>query len=210
MPSADGPHTPTTRTASRRSRFDAALSALSTALLVLSVGAVGWGVVGPESHHAEAASPPVTPSEPVRLRIPSLRISAEVVPISLSTDAVLDPPEDADKVGWWDGSALPGSRTGRVVITGHTLSRGEGALDRIVDLRRGQILLSTPTGTRRYRVTDHVVADYATVAKRARAIFGQTDRSPDGARLILVTCTDYNGSFYESNVIIVAEPVPTR
>jgi hypothetical protein len=33
------------------------------------------------------------------------------------------------------------------------------------------------------------------------------EREPDGARLILVTCTDFNGSFYESNSIVVAEPV---
>ena len=195
--------------AARPSRFDAALSAVTTALLVVSVAGVGWGVVAPASDGPRAA-PPAAPAQPVRLRVPSLGVSAEVVPIELGPDAVLEPPEDADTVGWWNGSALPGARTGRVVITGHTLSRGKGALDDLVTLRKGGILLSTATGTRRYRVTKRLVVDYATVAERARTLFGQGDDSPDGARLILVTCTDYNGRVYESNVIIVAEPVPAR
>lgn len=208
MPSADGEHT-NPRTPRATSRFDAALSALTTVLLVLAVGAVGWGVVGPSSE-SPRAEPPVAASEPVRLRIPSLQVSADVVPISLGTDAVLEPPTDAAEVGWWDGSALPGARDGRVVITGHTLAQGGGALDELVDLRRGEILLTTATGTRRYRVTDRIVADYTTVARRARDIFGQGDSSPEGARLILVSCTDYNGQVYESNVIVVAEPVQAR
>ncbi|MFB9312423.1 class F sortase [Nocardioides plantarum] len=193
----------------RPSSFDAALSALTTALLIVSVAGVGWGVVAPKSDGPQAA-PRATPSQPVRLRVPSLGISAEVVPIKLGSDAVLEPPEDADTVGWWNGSALPGARTGRVVITGHTLSHGKGALDDLVKLRKGGILLSTGTGTRRYQVTDRLVVDYATVAERARTLFGQKDRAPDGARLILVTCTDYNGRVYESNVIIVAKQVPDR
>lgn len=212
MPSADPGPTPTARPQpSRPSRIDAALSALTSVLLVLSVGAVGWGVLGPGgSDDTPAAAPELPASAPVRLRVPSLRISAPVVPIQLGADAVLDPPEDADQVGWWDDSARPGSHRGRVVITGHTLHRGDGALDDIIDLRRGEVELTTSTGTRRYEVTDRYVVDYATVAKRAEAIFGQTERSPDGARLILVTCTDYNGRYYESNVIVVAKPLPDR
>ena len=56
-------------------------------------------------------------------------------------------------------------------------------------------------------MTDNLVVAYAEVAEHAQDIFGQTEKSPDGARLILVTCTDFNGSFYESNSIVVAEPM---
>lgn len=203
MPSADGRGTPTPRP----SRYDAALAALTTALLVLSVGSVGWGVLGPGAHDAPPPRPEVAPADPVRLRVPSLRISAPVVPIELGDDQVLDPPEDASTVGWWTGSAQPGAHQGRVVITGHTLSHGTGAIERIVDLRKGEVLLTTSTGTRRYEVTDHYVVDYAEVARKARAIFGQTEDAPDGARLILVTCTDFDGLVYRSNVIVVAKPV---
>ena len=39
-------------------------------------------------------------------------VDAPVVPIQVSSDAVLDPPRDAQDVGWWDGSAQPGARAG--------------------------------------------------------------------------------------------------
>ncbi|MEO9322999.1 class F sortase [Nocardioides sp. C4-1] len=158
---------------------------------------------GPDPVRAE----PVTPSAPTRLIVPSLGIEAPVIEIALRSDAVLEPPADPAVVGWWDGSAEPGDTTGRVVLTGHTVSNGDGALDPLPGLEGGRIVLVTETGRHRYRVTDNIVASYETVAERARDIFGQTEESPDGARLIVVTCTDFNGQFYESNAIVVAEPV---
>jgi sortase (surface protein transpeptidase) len=155
---------------------------------------------------AEVAEP-VEPSAPTRLLVPSLGIEAPVIDIALRSDAVLVPPADPAVVGWWDGSAEPGDTTGRVVLTGHTVSNGDGALDPLPGLKGGRIVLVTETGRHRYRVTDNIVASYETVAERARDIFGQTETSPDGARLIIVTCTDFNGQFYESNAIVVAEPV---
>ncbi len=153
---------------------------------------------------------PVRPSTPTRLIIPSLDIKAGVVRINLGSDAVLEPPADPDLVGWWTGSAEPGDQVGRVVLTGHTVSKGDGALDRLPELKSGKIVLVTETGRHRYRVTDNLVVDYADVAENAQNIFGQTEESPAGARLILVTCTNFNGRFYESNDIIVAEPVAAR
>lgn len=190
-----------------RSRVDALLSAVSVAVLVVGLGAVGWGAFGPGPDEPEAVARSFPAAEPTRLRVPSLGIDAPVVPISLGSDAVLDPPADADTVGWWDDSALPGARSGRIVITGHTLHTGGGALNRMVDLESGEVVLRTPTGVRRYEVTDRYVVDYETVAEKARDIFGQTESSPDGARLVLVTCTDFDGTVYRSNVIVVARPV---
>lgn len=160
----------------------------------------------PEAPDDEVVEP-AAPSAPRRLVVPSMGIKAPVVEIALSSDAVLEPPADPSLVGWWDGSAEPGDTTGRVVITGHTVSDGGGALDLLPELKDGRVVLVTETGRHRYRVTDNIVASYDTVAERARDIFGQTEESPGGARLILVTCTDYNGRFYESNSIVVAEPV---
>lgn len=150
---------------------------------------------------------PAEPSAPTRLVVPSLDVKAPVVDIDLSPDAVLEPPADPDLVGWWTGSAEPGATQGRVVVTGHTVSTGGGALDLLPDLDAGdKVVLVTDTGRHQYRVTDNLVVPYDEVAENAQAIFGQTETSPDGARLILVTCTDFNGSFYESNSIVVASP----
>ena len=58
---------------------------------------------------------------PVRLKIKALRLDAAVVPVRVSTDAVLDPPSDYREVGWWTGSAEPGAGSGQTVLTGHTV-----------------------------------------------------------------------------------------
>jgi hypothetical protein len=165
--------------------------------------------VTPTPEPAPAPAPrPVAPSSPTKLVVPALAVKAPVVDIDLSTDAVLEPPPDPDLVGWWTGSAEPGDTVGRVVVTGHTVSTGGGALDLLPDLAKGdKVVLVTETGRHRYRVTDNLFATYREVAEHAQDIFGQTEESPDGARLILVTCTGFNGDFYEGNSIVVAEPV---
>ncbi|WP_170285918.1 class F sortase [Nocardioides rubriscoriae] len=152
-----------------------------------------------------AAGPPAPPT---RLVVPKLDIKAPVVDIDLSSDAVLEPPSDPDLVGWWTGSAEPGATQGRVVVTGHTVSTGGGALDLLPELEPGdKVVLVTATGRHRYRVTDSLFASYRDVAEHAQDIFGQTETSPAGARLILVTCTGFNGRFYAGNSIVVARPL---
>ncbi|MFB9312425.1 class F sortase [Nocardioides plantarum] len=149
-----------------------------------------------------------TPAPPTRLIVRSLAIDAPVVDIDLGTDAVLEPPSDPDLVGYWTGSAKVGATRGRTVITGHTVQRGDGALDRLPRIKRGAtVTLADRTGTHRYRVTDNLYVTYKDVAKRAQEIFGQTTKAPEGAPLVLVTCTEFNGRFYEGNSIVVAEPV---
>ena len=93
--------------------FTARLAAVSTALLVLSGGLVVGGLVLP----SEEPPPPspyrsLDPADPVLLLVPSVDIEAPVVPVSLTRDRVLDPPQDVVDVGWWDRSAQPGSGTG--------------------------------------------------------------------------------------------------
>lgn len=154
------------------------------------------------------AVPTPKPSPPTRLIVRSLGINAPVVDIDLGTDAVLEPPEDADLVGYWTGSAKVGAARGRTVITGHTIENGDGALDELPDLKPGAVVeLASYSGLHKYRVTDNIYATYEEVAERAEDVFGQTETWPGGARLILVTCTEFNGRFYEGNSIVVAEPI---
>ena len=160
-------------------------------------------------------APRAAPAPPTRLVVESLDIDAPVVDIDLGADAVLEPPEDPDLVGYWTGSAKVGAGRGRTVITGHTVQRGDGALDQLPRIKRGAtVSLADRSGLHRYRVTDNLYVTYRDVAKRAEEIFGQTTRTPGGAPLVLVTCTEFNGRFYEGNSIVVAEPVaptaPTR
>jgi len=149
--------------------------------------------------------------KPVRLVIPSLDIDAPVVPIELDRDRVLRPPPDPSKVGWWKRSAQPGATTGQSLITGHSVRLGNGAMDTLGDVKRGATV--QVIGAKHGDKSEAEVANYLVqkvfvysreqVADHADDLFGQ-DRSP--RRLVLVTCTDWDGKVYRSNIIVLAQP----
>ncbi len=186
--------------------------AWTTALLVVSGLFVGVGVILPTHETTPVAATPAAepkPAQPVRLRVPSIGLDTRVVPIPLRDDGVLEPPGDVDEIGWWDASARPGADTGQVVVTGHTVHTGGGALERVPELqgqRGARIVVQTARSTQRYRVSRVVVLSRAEVAQDAEDLFGQDRTSGPGARLVLVTCTDFNGSYYESNLVVLARP----
>ncbi|HEY6740242.1 MAG TPA: class F sortase, partial [Actinopolymorphaceae bacterium] len=95
----------------------------------------------------------VAPAPPLELRIPSLKISATVVPVGLGADRTLRPPRKPKLVGWWKGSAKPGAERGGTVVAGHTVHTGGGALDRLTRAKPGATLeLRTRTARWRYRL----------------------------------------------------------
>ena len=61
----------------------------------------------------------------------------------------------------------------------------------------------------RYGVRRVQVLGQAALAKASVRLFGQRDGS---GRLLLVSCTDWNGASYDSNVVVLAAPlgVPPR
>lgn len=181
----------------------ASVSGLQLLVGVLAVGSVvgSFLVPGPAAGPAYAA---IAPGAPVRLVMPRLKVTAPVVPIGLQGSA-LDPPRDYREVGWWDGSAKPGAGDGQTVITGHTVHTGGGSMNRLGRLRRGDLVdVVTRRGTMRYAVERTHVYSRAQIAAQARRLFGQDHGR---GRLVLITCTDWNGSSYESNVIVFARPL---
>ena len=142
---------------------------------------------------------------PQRIKIKAIGVDARVVPISVGSDAVLDPPADYREVGWWDASARPGAGRGQTVVTGHTVHTGGGSMNRIGRLRPGQkVDVVTRKGTMRYRVRRVAVLSHSALAKASVRLFGQRGGS---GRLVLVSCTDWNGSSYDSNVVVLASPL---
>ena len=132
-------------------------------------------------------------------------VDARVVPVPVGADAVLDPPADYHEVGWWDASARPGAGRGQTVVTGHTVHTGGGSMNRIGRLRPGQkVDVVTRKGTMRYRVRRVAVLSHSALAKASVRLFGQRGGS---GRLVLVSCTDWNGSSYDSNVVVLASPL---
>jgi hypothetical protein len=56
----------------------------------------------------------------------------------------------------------------------------------------------------RYAVSDVRVLSQAALARSAPRLFGQ---GRGAGRLVLVSCTGWNGSSYDSNVVVLARPL---
>jgi sortase (surface protein transpeptidase) len=150
--------------------------------------------------------------EPVRLLIPSIDVDAEVIPIEMNRKTqVLSPPGDVKKVGWWTGSSEPGANRGQTLITGHSVRLGDGVMDRLGDVRRGatvQVLSEKKASESKAKVASYLVQrvfvySKQEVAQHSGDLFGQSHHP---RRLVLVTCTDWDGKEYESNIIVYAQP----
>ena len=176
-------------------------------LLLLAAAILGAGYLlpssGAEGYHAMAG-----PAAPVRLVVPALNIRAPIKPIEVNDQLVLDPPRNARDIGWWQRSARPGASRGQTVLTGHTVHTGGGVMDHLGRLQRGQIVeVVTPKGTMVYRTTRVVTWSKEELARRAPRIFGQ-QRSEE--RLVLITCSQWTGSTYKSNIVAFAHPLGVR
>lgn len=155
----------------------------------------------PPAELPQAQPAPARPGAPLRVRVPRLGVDAPVDPVG-APGGTLTPPSDATRLGWWAEGAKPGQR-GSVLVAGHTVSTGGGALDDLEQLRRGDdVVVRTTTGRRTYEVVTVQVLGKGVLARRAQQIFDQ--RVP--SRLVLVTCEDWDGVAYRSNVVVTARP----
>lgn len=185
--------------------------------LLTAAGAVAWATqAGPAP--ATVADPSTTPppvgttARPVRAApvpasprlvvIPDLDVRAPVVPVH-APGRTLVPPRDPSRLGWWADGAKPGAAEGSALVTGHTVHTGGGALDDLEELARGDaVVVRTDRGTLRYVVQRVRVYAKGRVADDATRLFSQD--AP--GRLVLITCEDWDGVRYLSNVVVTATP----
>lgn len=140
---------------------------------------------------------------PRTVLVDSLGIDASVVPIALQGTS-LDPPDDPQVLGWWSGGARAGAARGTALVTGHTVNAGGGAMDDLERVRPGaRIRVLTEAGSITYVAESVQVLDKDTIARQAQQLFSQ--QVP--GRLVLVTCEDWDGTGYRSNVVVTARPV---
>jgi LPXTG-site transpeptidase (sortase) family protein len=193
-------------------------------LLVAACATVWWIVgTGPVDRDPEAAAPSQEagsstvvagrrlpeavparrlPGDPLRLTIPAIDVDAPVVPI-LAPGGVLTPPSDPLVLGWWADGARPGEFRGSALVTGHTIHTGGGALDDLDQLDDGDtIRVHLPRKETSYAVQDVEVLTKGELAEEAELLFSQAVPG----RLVVVTCEDWNGSEYLSNVVVTATP----
>ncbi len=168
--------------------------------------AIGPGRAGSTAH--SQYHPLAAPSQPLLLIVPSIGLRAPIVPIAVDSHRVLTPPSDYHEVGWWDGSAEPGSVTGQTLLTGHTVHTGGGVMNELGNMRSGDLIqIKTKLGTVDYAATDVFVYTKAQLAANANLLFNPTKGTN---RLVLVTCTGWTGSYYTSNIIVFATPLGVR
>jgi len=143
------------------------------------------------------------PGAPRSIQIGRLEVRAPVEPIH-AVDGTLVPPSDPTHLGWWADGARPGDPTGSVLMTGHTVHTGGGALDRLEQLRPGDaVTVRTRRDTVEYAVRRVAIRDKGVIAREAERLFSQEVPG----RLVLITCEDWDGTAYRSNVVVTAQPV---
>lgn len=178
---------------------------------VLARDAAEAAMVAPREHETGRETGPSyltgtlsSRGQPLRVRVPRLGVDAPVRPISGQTGELV-PPDDPQVLGWWQEGRPAGAPYGTTVITGHTVHTGGGALDELGTLRRGDTFtVVTPRGTIRYRVEWQ--RDYltATLAAESRRLFRQELADP---RVLLITCSGWNGHGYDFSAVVFARPV---
>lgn len=146
---------------------------------------------------------PWRPGAPRRLRLPTLAVSAPVVPVR-APGRTLVPPRDPATLGWWADGVRPGGRHGSVLIAGHTVhGAAKGSLEDIGRLVPGApVVVRTESERLRYVVAHVEVFGKASLAAHAARLF----RQQGSPRLVLVTCADWDGSRFLSNVVVIARP----
>lgn len=219
-----------------RPRRSAAAALVLACAIALAVIALGGGADQPRPPAAapdltpapspapDRAAPPgvdttrdasyaaIRPGYPDRVVVPALDVDAPVLPIR-APDRTLVPPADPQVLGWWADGAQPGAATGSALVVGHTVHSGGGALDDLETLGEGDQVLVRSTRTEsgegamrtmEYAVETVRVYRKGRLAQQAAELFSQ---EVDG-RLVLLTCEDWDGTRYLSNVVVTATPVP--
>jgi LPXTG-site transpeptidase (sortase) family protein len=141
---------------------------------------------------------------PYTLRIPRIDVDAPVVSIESNEDRVLLPPRDPSVAGWWSDGAAPGTSEGSAVLVGHTVrNNGGGIFDDVGTLRSGDTIeVEGSNSALTYRVLSIDVLSKDQVARNAEQIFTQSGPG----RLVVITCDDWDGTTWQSNIITVAVP----
>jgi LPXTG-site transpeptidase (sortase) family protein len=155
----------------------------------------------PAASQTERIEAPTT----YRVRIPRIGVDAPVVAIQANENRVLDPPREPSVVGWWSDGAAPGETRGSAVLVGHTVrNKGGGVFDDMGEVSRGDAIeVDGSDATLSYRVKSINVLSKEEVARNAEEIFAQTG----AGRLVIITCDDWDGNAWRSNIVTVATPV---
>lgn len=186
-------------------------SVIETIVVMVVLSIAGVGLIYP--NHPLPPPPAKLIGAPTGdvLEVKALKVKAPLVSVKMDKNAQLNPPQNPRQVGYWSGSSAPGARTGQTLVTGHTVHTGGGALDKLGTMRVGQpvVIFRKYAGQVQrtsYRVTSVRSYSKKQIATRAATLFGQ-DRG--AGRLLLITCTGWDGEEYHGNTVVTAKRLGT-
>ncbi|WP_405614766.1 class F sortase [Streptomyces sp. NBC_01508] len=160
----------------------------------------GDGSPGPAGPHAAADLPA---SDPVRVTIPSLKVSSTLERLGLDENRAMETPKDPDKAGWYHPGPAPGAN-GPSIIAGHVT--WDGAPTVFFDLARIDPGDTVEVAREDGRTAEFTVDRVATYAKDKFPTV-EVYRNLDHAGLRLITCGgDYSEADrrYADNVVVYA------
>ncbi|GEM_PF-1696132 len=121
---------------------------------------------------------------PIRLKIPSIGISAAIRYMGLTPEGAMDVPSNQFDTGWYKYGPIPG-KTGSAVIDGHIGFKGGAVFDNLHKLKRGDLVT----------VEDDLGKTITFVVRESR-VYDFNAQAPEvfisdgtGSHLNLVTCT---------------------
>jgi sortase (surface protein transpeptidase) len=146
---------------------------------------------------------------PRRISIPTIGVSARVVPLHLESDGTMETPDEWGDTGWFEPGREPGEQ-GPSVIAGHVDStNGPAVFYRLRDLRRGDLIRIRRADDSVVRFRVEGLERWSKAAFPTRRVFGRTHIST----LRLVTCSgefDSSNGHYLDNTIVYAARVRAR
>ncbi|WP_433605298.1 class F sortase [Dactylosporangium sp. CA-139114] len=150
------------------------------------------------------SGPLMVSSPPVRLSIPELGVTSNLIGLATNPDGTMEVPGDASTVGWFTGAPTPGA-LGPAVLAGHVDWKGDkGAFYRLATLTAGdEITVTRLDGSQAVfavtKVERHPKDQFPT-----QAVYGPTDH----AALRLITCGgefDAAAGHYRDNIVAFAD-----
>ncbi|RWR19991.1 class F sortase [Agrococcus lahaulensis] len=143
---------------------------------------------------------------PTEVRVPSVGLALDVIPVGVREDGQMDVPELVREVGWYRFGPEPGATEGSSVLAAHVDSdRGPAPMSEILDAVPGEAVeITTASGDQlRYRIT--TVEQLSKDELPLDAIFAR-----DGDHVLrLITCGgewDAAAGAYEDNIVVTAVP----
>ncbi|NES30977.1 class F sortase [Micromonospora terminaliae] len=178
-----------------------------------TAGPFDWAdaATGPSRRTAEPARAREPASLPVRLAVPSIKVTAPVTPVGQARDGSIDVPPltEHNQTGWYNRGSVPGD-PGRAIIVGHVDTKsGPAVFYRLHDLKPGDRIEVTRSDRSVVTFKVDTVEYFDKANLPADRVYGESGP----AELRLITCGgEWVGGHtgYEDNVIAFASLLDTR